>query len=98
MKAGTPPMSTRIPTAPDLAVFPMVGFRAARMEFLALRLPAAWKVWVLGAPKTLVFIPIVTGVALRGQDQVRDDFVSCDFILSVLWAGDLADFSCSQVR
>lgn len=74
MKAGTPPMSTRIPTAPDLVGFPVVGFCAARMAFLALRFPAAWKVWVLGAPKTLVFIPIVTGVALRVRNK-------CEMIL-----------------
>lgn len=84
MKAGTPPMSTRIPTAPDLAGLPEECFCAARMELLALRLPAAWKVWVLGAPKTSVFIPIVTVVALRGQKQVRDCLAWCDLIVSIL--------------
>lgn len=98
MKAGLPPMSTRIPTALDLVGLPVVGFCAARMAFLASRLPAAWKVWVPCAPKTLVFIPIVTGVARRGQKQVRDCFAWCDLILSILWIGGLADFGCSQVR
>lgn len=57
-------MSTRIPTAADLVGFPAVGFCAARMEPLALRLSTPWKVWVRVAPKASLCIPIVTVVAL----------------------------------
>lgn len=69
MRAGLPPMSTRISNVSSVlgpAWSPLAGFLcAARMELFILRLSMPLRVWVLGAPKTSLCIPIVNGVALR---------------------------------
>ena len=79
MMAGLPPMSTRIPTSSALVEFPVEGFCAVRMEFLAARLSLFWNVWVLAALKALLCIPIVTSVALELRN--KGEMLSwCDFV------------------
>lgn len=69
MIAGLPPTSTRISTAPGIAGFSVEGSRAARMEFLASMPLILCEGWVLRAPKALLCIPMVSGVALRGEER-----------------------------
>lgn len=69
MMAGFPPISTRIPSASEFVGFAPEGLCAAWIEFLASRPLTAGKVWVRGAPNVLLWIPIVTNLALQGQEQ-----------------------------